>query len=102
MGCRIIPAVIGAFLLAGTGWASEGPFFVTYTHQMEEPGNLEFAAKSITAGPSGGNRFFAVADEFEYGVQAWWTAEVYLDGQATNHESAIFTGFRWENRFRVL
>jgi hypothetical protein len=69
---------------------------------MEEPGNLEFAAKSITASPSGGNRFFAVADEFEYGVQAWWTTEVYLDGQATNSESAIFTGFRWENRFRVL
>ena len=69
---------------------------------MEEPGNLEFAAKGITAGPSGGNRFFAVADEFEYGVQAWWTTEVYLDGQATNNESAIFTGFRWENRFRVL
>ncbi len=83
-------------------WAGEGPFFVTYTHQMEEPGNLEFAAKSITAGPSGGNRFFAVADEFEYGIQAWWTTEVYLDGQATNNESAIFTGFRWENRFRVL
>jgi hypothetical protein len=69
---------------------------------MEEPGNLEFAAKSITGAPSGGNRFFAVADEFEYGIQAWWTTEVYLDGQATNHESAIFTGFRWENRFRVL
>jgi hypothetical protein len=89
-------------LLACSAWAGEGPFFVTYTHQMEEPGNLEFAAKSITAGPSGGNRFFAIADEFEYGVQAWWTAEVYLDGQATNNESAIFTGFRWENRFRVL
>ena len=69
---------------------------------MEEPGNLEFAAKSITGDPSGGNRFFAVADEFEYGVQAWWTTEVYLDGQATMNESAIFTGFRWENRFRVL
>ena len=88
--------------LVGCVWASEGPFFVTYTHQMVEPGNLEFAAKGITAGPSGGNRFFAVADEFEYGVQAWWTTEVYLDGQATNNESAIFTGFRWENRFRVL
>ena len=70
---------------------------------MEEPGNLEFAAKSVTGDPgSGGNRFFAIADEFEYGVQAWWTTEVYLDGQATTNDSAIFTGFRWENRFRVL
>ncbi len=69
---------------------------------MEEPGNLEFAAKSITAAPSSGNRFFAIADEFEYGVRAWWTTEAYLDGQTTSNESAIFTGFRWENRFRVL
>src|SRR5579862_5688392 len=82
--------------------AGEGPFFVTYTHQMEEPGNLEFATKSLTAEPSSGNRFFAIADEFEYGVQAWWTTEVYLDGQATTNDSAIFTGFRWENRFRML
>jgi hypothetical protein len=82
--------------------AAEAPFFVTYSHQMEEPGNLEFAAKSITAAPSGGNRFFEVADEFEYGMRAWWTTELYLDGQATNNESAVFTGFRWENRFRVL
>jgi hypothetical protein len=89
-------------LLAWSAWAGEGPFFVTYTHQMEEPGNLEFAAKSITSSPAGGNRFFAVADEFEYGVQGWWTTEVYLDGQATTNDSAVFTGFRWENRFRVL
>ena len=75
---------------------------MTYTHQMEEPGNLEFAAKSITGAPSGGNRFYAIADEFEYGVQAWWTTELYLDGQVTSAESALFSGFRWENRFRVL
>ena len=38
--------------------------------------------------------------EFEYGVNAWWTTEFYLDGQATQNQSTIFTGFRWENRFR--
>jgi hypothetical protein len=48
------------------------------------------------------NRFFAQATEFEYGVQAWWTTEVYLEGQATRNDSAVFTGYRWENRFRVL
>jgi len=40
--------------------------------------------------------------EFEYGTTAWWTTEVYLDGQATGADSILFTGFRWENRFRVL
>jgi hypothetical protein len=39
--------------------------------------------------------------EFEYGLRAWWTLEFYLDGQATAHDSAIFTGYRWENRFRL-
>ena len=34
------------FLLCALIWpglAGEGPFFITYTHQMEEPGNLELA-----------------------------------------------------------
>jgi hypothetical protein len=40
--------------------------------------------------------------EFEYGATAWWTTEVYLDGQTTFNDSTLFTGFRWENRFRPL
>ncbi len=83
-------------------FAGEGPFFVTYTHQMEEPGNLEFAAQNITGAPAGGNRFLATALEFEYGVKGWWTSEIYLDGQSTAAQSTLLTGFRWENRFRLL
>lgn len=82
--------------------AGEGPFFVTYTHQMEEPGNLEITTKNVTGKPSGGNRFLGSALEFEYGLKGWWTTEVYVDGQATGGESTIFTGYRWENRFRLL
>ena len=40
--------------------------------------------------------------EFEYGTTGWWTTEVYLDGQVTGSDSAVFTGFRLENRFRML
>ena len=83
-------------------WAGEGPFFVTYTHQMEEPGNLEFSSKNVTGEPDGGYRFLGSALEFEYGVLGWWTTEVYLDGQATFGETTLFSGYRWENRFRVL
>src|SRR5690349_10574445 len=83
-------------------WAGEGPFFITYTHQMEEPGNLEFATKNITGKPGSGYRFVGAAMEFEYGVRAWWTTEFYLDGQSTIHEASVFTGYRWENRFRLL
>ena len=83
-------------------WAGEGPFFITYTHQMEEPGNLEFAIKNITGKPGSGNRFVGASMELEYGVKAWWTSEFYLDGQTTSRESSVFTGYRWENRFRLL
>ena len=86
------------------GFASgaEGPFLITYTHQMEEPGNLEITTKDVTGKPAGGNRFLGSALEFEYGVKGWWTTEVYLDGQATARDTTFFTGYRWENRFRVL
>lgn len=93
-------------MLAGTvvscAWAGEGPFFITYTHQMEEPGNLEMATKNLTGKPSNANRFLAGTIELEYGINGWWTSELYLDGQVTGNESAIFTGYRWENRFRLL
>lgn len=77
-------------------------YFVTYSHELEEPGNLEIAAKTITGAPKGGNPFIATALEFEYGINGWWTTELYLDGQTTLHESTVFTGFRLENRIRPL
>jgi hypothetical protein len=40
--------------------------------------------------------------EFEYGATPWWTTEFYLDGQTTHSENTLYTGFRWENRIRVL
>jgi hypothetical protein len=49
-----------------------------------------------------GNDFHAFWIELEYGATAWWTTEFYLDGQTTFQDSTLFTGFRWENRFRPL
>ena len=89
-------------ILAVPLFAAESPFFITYTHQLEEPGNLEIGVRSVTGKPRDGNRFLGAATEFEYGVKAWWTTEVYLEGQSTKKDSTLFTGFRWENRFRVL
>ena len=82
--------------------AQERPYFVTYSHEMEEPGNLEIEMFGAIGKPPAGNRFLASTTEFEYGVKAWWTSEFYLDGQTTWHDSTIFTGYRWENRFRPL
>lgn len=80
--------------------AAEGPYFVTYDHHMEEPGSLEIGASSVWGKPQGGNPFLGAWTELEYGTKAWWTTEFYLEGQATQHESAIFTGLRFENRIR--
>lgn len=82
--------------------AQEKPYFVTYSHDMEEPGNLEIENQSIAASPKNANLFFAPTVEFEYGVTAWWTSEVYVQGQATQNDSAVMTGLRFENRFRPL
>lgn len=82
--------------------AGERPYFVTYDQTLEEPGDLEIGAKGLTATPQGGNGFMSGVTEFEYGAKTWWTTEFYLDGQATANQSTLFTGFRWENRFRLL
>ena len=69
---------------------------------MEEPGNLEIATKNVTGKPEGANRFLGATTELEYGLKGWWTTEFYLDGQTTRGENTLFTGYRWENRFRLL
>jgi hypothetical protein len=82
--------------------AEEPPYFVTYSEVLEEPGNLELAQKGTTAAPKDASGFYSSTLELEYGAKAWWTTELYLQGQGTVNDSTIFTGFRWENRFRVL
>ena len=95
--------LVTAAILGTTGTAhAQETYFVTCSHQMEEPGNLEIANKSVAGRPGGANAFLAHALEFEYGVKAWWTSELYLDSQTTWSESSVFTGFRLENRFRPL
>lgn len=89
-------------LIAASCASQERPYFVTYSHEMEEPGNLEIEFFNAAGKPPAGNRFIGSTIEFEYGVTAWWTSEWYLDGQITQHDSTIFTGYRWENRVRPL
>ncbi len=85
--------------------AQESPYFTTYDHHLEEPGNLELEFSSTSA-PVGGTRadsaFVAPYLELEYGVTGWWTTELYLEGQGRVGDSAVFTGWRIENRFRPL
>jgi hypothetical protein len=81
---------------------ADGAYFVTYSHQMEEPGSFEVSFSTVVAKPDGGHRLLNTLTELEYGWTGWWTAELYLHGQTTAQDSTVFTGYRWENRFRLL
>ena len=92
-----------AFLLSGTAFGQESPFFVTYTHHMEEPGNLEIETATTSGIPRSGQRSYtAPYMEMEYGVTAQWTSEFYLEGQSSPGDSSVFTGWRFENRYKPL
>lgn len=93
---------LAAFFFPLLAQAQESPYFVAYDHYLEEPGNLEIEYFSTFGTERGGNDFHSFWTEFEYGVTAWWTTEVYLEGQSTFGDSTLFTGTRWENRFRPL
>lgn len=103
---RIVPLVflglMCLFLFCPSSFAQESPYVVTYDHFLEEPGSLEVEYFSTFGTQRAGNDFHAFWAELEYGVTAWWTTELYLDGQTTFGDSTVFTGYRWENRFRPL
>ena len=105
MTCRYFRGILMLALLAiavSNVSAGERPYFITYDQTMEEPGNLEIELNGLTGSPQDGSQFLSGVTEFEYGAKGWWTTEFYLDGQTTANQSTIFTGYRWENRFRVL
>jgi hypothetical protein len=96
-------AIVVFLLLGGVRicLAQESPYFVTYDHHLEEPGNLEIETYATLGIPRSAQSFYiAPWMETEYGVTARWTAELYLEGQGTAGDSAVFTGWRLENRFR--
>jgi hypothetical protein len=103
MEMKMMAAAAALFLVPwGSCHAQEVPYFVTYSHHMEEPGSLEIESKTATGRPPEGNRFFGNSVEFEYGTKAWWTSEVYVDFTGAKGDSTVLTGFRFENRWRPL
>jgi hypothetical protein len=98
----LLLSALVALFTGSTVRAQENPYIVAYDHNLEEPGSLEVEYFSTFGTQRGGPNFHAFWSEFEYGATAWWTTEVYLAGQNTFGESTVFTGYRWENRFRPL
>jgi len=89
-----------ALPLAALG--QEKPYFVTYDHHLEEPRALELSVSPVLGVSKTGSNFVGSSLEIGYGVKGWWTTEFYLDGQSTRRDSTVFTGWKWENRFRPL
>jgi hypothetical protein len=104
LSVRIFIVVMFSLLFCRSSlvWSQESPYIVTYNHYLEEPGSLEVEYFSTFGTQHGGNDFHAFWAEFEYGVSAWWTTELYISGQTTFNDSTVFTGTRWENRIRLL
>lgn len=94
--------------------AQENPYFVTYDHHLEEAGTLSIetfttmgfpkASESETVeAPERGQRFYSAPYlEIEYGITNELTTSLYLEGQSTRGDSSVFTGWRWEGRFRPM
>ncbi len=78
--------------------AQENPYFITYTHHLEEPGSFEISVNPVAGFPKEGHRSLASYLELEYGATGWWSTALYLD----SHSKTGFTGYHFENRFRLL
>lgn len=102
---RIAILLSAVLLLAfsAPAFGQENPYFVTYDHHMEEPGNLEIGTQQ-TFGFQKQNlpTFWAPLVELEYGATGWWTSSLYLEGASQRKDATVFTGWRLENRFKPL
>src|SRR5712692_5750719 len=66
LGIAVWPSALGA---------QEKPYFVTYDHQPEEPGNWEISISPVRGLPKTASRFVGTSLELGYGVKGWWTTE---------------------------
>ncbi len=98
--CTLLGAALA--LMTAPARAQERAYFVTYDHYLEEPRNLEIAVAGSAGFPRRGRGYAAPWLELEYGVTGRWTTELYVEGVTTRREGSAFTGWRWENRFRLM
>lgn len=100
---RLLTVFFCSLLFVLPAAAQHSPYFVTYDHQMEEPGNLEITSQA-TVGIQKHDlpNYWAPLVELEYGATGWWSTSLYLEGASQSNDATVFTGFRLENRFRPL
>jgi hypothetical protein len=88
--------------LAAATLSAADPFFVTYSHELQPQGDLEVSLRTLAGGWKTADWFDSETVEFEYGATDRWTTSVYLDAEYSPKSNARFTGYRWENRIRLI
>lgn len=77
--------------------------FVLYNHHLPEAGEREIELMSDIGQEPAGTRYTAQMLEFTLGITDRWATEFMVEGQSTFGQGGYhFTGFRWENRYRVF
>lgn len=98
-------------LLASTREARAGNdiYFVTYNHHIDT-GEVELMLMNDYTSPSafrrddeGQRSYFSQMIELEYSVTAQWATEFMIESFVEpGTRQSRFTGFRWENRYRLF
>jgi len=96
------------WLVAFPAAAGNNGFFVTYNSRVEK-GELELMVMNDYTQPSTARRaegqgdYFSQMIELEYGVTDQYATELMIEWFAdTESGQKKFTGFRWENRYRLF
>lgn len=103
VGFRLLFGIVLAFAfsLPRAVEAQEDPYFVTDHYHLPDTGALGIATYAVAGVPKGGNGFLGSEMEFEYRATKWWGTSIVLHGQSTLGESTLFTGYSWENKFKL-
>jgi len=95
--------IFGLFASPGIAHAGNGANFVLYNHHMAEAGEKEIMLMNDIGQLADGTRYTAQMIEFELGITDRLTTEFMIEGQNTSGQGGYnFTGFRWENRYRLF
>lgn len=77
--------------------------FVLYNHHTPEAGEMEIMLMTDIGQQPDGIRYTAQMAEFELAITDKFVTEFMIEGQTTSGEGGYnFTGFRWENRYRLF
>jgi hypothetical protein len=104
----VLSLALSAGLLCGRAWAGNGGYFTTYDSAVER-GEFELMLMTDLTTPSEFRKEESFGDylshmiELEYGATDQWATEFMIEWFEDLHTvDAEFTGFRWENRYRLF